>query len=193
VVTVGSGIGHKIFLDGRPLVGPHGWGGEIGHLRVDVAPDAAPCECGGQGHVGALASGRGTVSAIQRLARADQRGFRGSALGAAVGDAGDVDGEAVAAAFRDGDRWVQDAVRTSAAHLGHALAALHLAVGVDRIIVVGGFAFALGEPYRAMVADACASACWNIGQDWDRIVELGIPDDDGGMIGAGVFALDQVP
>lgn len=190
VVTVGSGIGHKIFLDGRPLVGPRGWGGEIGHLRVDHGPDAAPCECGGQGHVGALASGRGTVAAVRRLARVDQPGFRASALGEG-GDIDDIDGEAVAAAFRDGDRWVREAVRASAAHLGHALAALHLAVGVDRIIVVGGFAFALGEPYRAMLVDACAAACWNIGQDWDEIVELGIPDDDGGMIGAGVFALDR--
>jgi glucokinase len=187
VVTVGSGVGHKIFLDGRPLVGPRGWGGEIGHLRVDHGPDAAPCECGGQGHVGAVASGRGTVSAIQRLARVDGRGFRASALG----DAGAIDGEAVAAAFRGGDRWVREAVRVSAAYLGQALAALHLAVGVDRIIVVGGFALALGEPYRAMVAEACASACWDIGQDWDEIIELGIPDDDGGMIGAGVFALDR--
>jgi glucokinase len=138
-----------------------------------------------------LASGRGTVAAVRRLALVDGQGFRASALGAAVGHAGGIDGEAVAAAFRDGDRWVRDAVRTSAAHLGHGLAALHLAVGVDRIIVVGGFAFALGEPYRAMVADACAAACWNIGQDWDEIVELGIPDDDGGLIGAGVFALER--
>jgi glucokinase len=186
VVTVGSGIGHKIFLEGRPLVGPRGWGGEIGHLRVDHGPDAAPCECGGQGHVGAVASGRGTVAAIQRLARVDETGFRASALGSAI------DGEAVAAAFRDGDRWVRAAVQVSAAYLGQALAALHLAVGVDRIIVVGGFAFALGEPYRAMLVNAGAAACWNIGQDWDEIVRLGIPDDDGGMIGAGVFALDQL-
>jgi glucokinase len=190
VVTVGSGIGHKVFVEGRPLVGPRGWGGEIGHLRVEHGPDAARCECGGLGHLGAVASGRGTVWAVQRLARDDDQGFRASSLGAAGCDAGDIDGEAVAAAFRAGDRWVRDAIGVSAGYLGQALAAIHLAVGVDRIVVVGGFAFALGEPYRAMVVDACEAACWNIGQQWDKIVELGIPDDDGGMIGAGIFALE---
>ena len=34
VLTVGSGIGNKIFLDGRPYVGEHGFGGEIGHVKV---------------------------------------------------------------------------------------------------------------------------------------------------------------
>ena len=34
VLTVGSGIGNKIFLDGRPYVGDHGFGGEIGHVKV---------------------------------------------------------------------------------------------------------------------------------------------------------------
>jgi glucokinase len=192
VVTVGSGIGHKVFVEGRPLVGARGWGGEIGHLRVEHGSDAAHCECGGQGHLGAVASGRGTVWAIQRLALDDEQGFRASALGAAVHDAGDIDGAAVAAAYRDGDGWVRDAIRVSAGYLGQALAAIHLAVGVDRIVVVGGFAIALGEPYRAMLVDACAAACWNIGQDWDEIIELGIPDDDGGMIGAGLFALETL-
>ena len=62
IVTVGSGIGHKLFLDGRPRVGPRGRGGEIGHLRLDRAPDAVECECGGRGHLGGLASGRAVVA-----------------------------------------------------------------------------------------------------------------------------------
>src|SRR2546427_7668518 len=43
ILTVGSGIGHKVFLDGRPRVGPGGRGGEIGHLRLDFSADPAPC------------------------------------------------------------------------------------------------------------------------------------------------------
>src|SRR6185312_8922728 len=52
VVTVSSGIGHKVFLDGRPVTGPSGRGGEIGHVVVDPRPEAPECDCGGRGHLG---------------------------------------------------------------------------------------------------------------------------------------------
>jgi predicted NBD/HSP70 family sugar kinase len=58
IVTVSSGIGLKIFVAGRPVVGAAGRGGEIGHLRVDFAPTAPVCDCGGQGDLGAIASAR---------------------------------------------------------------------------------------------------------------------------------------
>jgi glucokinase len=76
--------------------------------------------------------------------------------------------------------------------LGQAMAAIHLAVGVERFVLTGGFAFALGEPYRRMVADAADTSSWQIGFRWNEAVEFGIPDDDQGMVGAGLFAARQV-
>lgn len=64
--TLGSGIGLKVFLDGQPRVGPHGFGGELTHMVFDTSPNAPLCDCGGRGHLGALASGR----AWQRVANA---------------------------------------------------------------------------------------------------------------------------
>lgn len=64
--TLGSGIGLKVFLDGQPRVGPHGFGGELTHMVFDTSPNAPLCDCGGRGHLGALASGR----AWQRVATA---------------------------------------------------------------------------------------------------------------------------
>ena len=180
IVTVGSGIGHKLFLDGRPRVGPRGRGGEIGHLRLDHTPDAAECECGGRGHLGGLASGRAVVLELRRRSQADPA-FAGSELrNVAV-----IDGPAVAAAFHAGDRFTLDTVEPAASFLGQGLAALHLDSGVERIILVGGFAVALGEPFRRMVARACADACWDVGQDWDRILETG--EEDAGLRGAGLY------
>ena len=62
--TLGSGVGLKVFLDGQPRVGPHGLGGELTHMVFDASPSAPLCDCGGRGHLGALASGR----AWQRVA-----------------------------------------------------------------------------------------------------------------------------
>lgn len=42
VVTVSSGVGHKVFVDGRPLLGAGGEGGEIGHVVVDRLATAPP-------------------------------------------------------------------------------------------------------------------------------------------------------
>jgi len=64
--TLGSGIGLKVFLDGQARVGPHGFGGELTHMVFDASPNAPLCDCGGRGHLGALASGR----AWQRVASA---------------------------------------------------------------------------------------------------------------------------
>ena len=61
--TLGSGVGLKVFIDGAPQVGPHGQGGELTHMVFDPSPSAPLCDCGGRGHLGALASGR----AWQRL------------------------------------------------------------------------------------------------------------------------------
>jgi glucokinase len=62
-LTVSTGIGGAVLVDGRPLVGPDGSAGELGHLLVDL--DGPPCGCGANGHLEAIASG----SAIARLAR----------------------------------------------------------------------------------------------------------------------------
>lgn len=56
--TLGSGIGLKVFIGGAPQVGPRGLGGELTHMVFDPAADAPLCDCGGRGHLGALASGR---------------------------------------------------------------------------------------------------------------------------------------
>lgn len=174
IVTVSSGIGHKVFIGGRPAVGVRGAGGEIGHLRVDESLDAPVCECGGRGHLGAIASGRGVLLQARRR-------DGNEALGS--GD--------LVAAFRRGEGWAAEVVTRSAVPLGSALAAMHLGVGVERFVLVGGFALALGEQYRRSVAAAASARCWSGDADWLTRVELGIDDDHSGLIGAGIAGAIQ--
>ena len=73
VVTVSSGIGSKIFdrSSSQGVLDDVPYAGEIGHLTVDEAPDAPRCDCGGSGHLGAIASGRGIERQARRLAQSD--------------------------------------------------------------------------------------------------------------------------
>ena len=192
IITVGSGIGHKVFIGGRALVGAGGMGGELGHLLVDRSAEAPRCACGRVGHLGAIASGRGVVAAMRRAALADPAAFRSSRLGGIVrGD--EVSGPDVARAFASNDQWTTEIVTRASSYLGIAIASVHLGVGIERFVLVGGFALAMGEPYRELVARSAGAASWDLGQDWAGMVELGSSDDDHGMVGAGLVAIGDAP
>jgi predicted NBD/HSP70 family sugar kinase len=172
IVTVGSGVGHKVFLRGQPVAGVNGRGGEIGHLRVDWAADAVPCDCGGSGHVGGLASGRGVAALVSRRTGLE------------------LTGPEIVAAYQAGDEAVLECVAESARHLGVALGAIHLDTGVERIVVQGGFAQAMGPSWLGQVAAAAAAATWSTGQSWPDMLQFGAPDDDSALLGAGWFVTD---
>jgi glucokinase len=95
------------------------------------------------------------------------------------------------AAFRRNEPWAVRVTEHCAGPLGWALAAMHLGLGIERFVLVGGFALALGEPYRQLVAGAADARCWNAPGDWNSRVHLGVNDDLSGMIGAGIAGLQQ--
>ena len=187
VLTLGSGVGGKLFIEGRPLLGRRGYGGEIGHWRVPGAPLVA-CDCGGFGHLSALASGRGAVRLARWRAAEDPPAFAAARLGSA--DA--LTPEALVAAFHAGDPWARASIAASAEHLGAALAACALAAGLELFFLTGGFAVAAGEPFRALTAVAAARHAWSIGPDWDSMLRLAAPDEEPGLIGAGFRVLDRL-
>lgn len=191
VVTISSGIGHKVFLGGRPVVGLTGRGGELGHLRVDFSEEAPMCDCGGRGHLGAVASGRALRDQAMRRARCDPSAFASSRLAYSVaGDISRIENHLIAHAFHAGDSWTRDLVTRVAEPLGRALAGVHSAVGVERFVMMGGVAHALGPQYLRLVALAAGRSEWALGQNWETMLELGEFGDDAGLIGAGRLAVD---
>lgn len=189
VLTLGSGVGGKLFIDGKPLLGRLGFGGEIGHWRVPGAPLTA-CDCGGRGHLSGLSSGRGSLRLAQWRAGEDPGAFQASAAAAACGgDAARLTPEQLVQAFHAGDPWAVASLDASADHLGAALAAMALAAGLELFFLTGGFAVAAGEPFRAKVAAAAETYAWRTGQDWDAAVRLAERDEEPGLLGAAAYAL----
>ena len=175
IVTVGSGIGNKVFLDGEPRLGTQCLGGEIGHLRVRPAPGTPFAE--ELAELGSLASGRGMLW----LAAARNNVGAGRLRDQPVTDEASAN---FVAAFRAGDEGALAVAAASSHPLAMTLGALHLGLGLARFIIVGGFAKALGEPYRALLATLCRDLTWDVGQDWDRMISLGPPDVEEGLEGA---------
>jgi glucokinase len=185
IVTVSSGIGHKVFIDGEPIVGALGAGGEIGHVRVRYRGPSVRCECGGIDHLGAIASGRGVLRLARMRAAADPR-FVSAWLGRACGSPEAITNERIAEAFRAGDPWTVDVVRTGVEPLGWMLGLVRSLVGIERFVVVGGFADALGDKLCVELARAAARADWDRTGHWERRVVPGKLGDDAGLLGAAI-------
>ncbi len=69
LLTLGTGVGGGIVIDGKPFSGAHGMGGEIGH--IEIVPDGTPCSCGNRGCLETYASAlalthRGRLSVVER-------------------------------------------------------------------------------------------------------------------------------
>lgn len=60
MVTLGTGVGGGVILDGRIRAGEHGGAGEIGHIRVNEN-ETRLCGCGGHGHLEQYASATGVA------------------------------------------------------------------------------------------------------------------------------------
>jgi glucokinase len=185
IFTVGSGIANKIFSHGQPMLGPNGRGGEVGHLAAWRGSRWLPGLVEERIHLGDVASGRGTLQVAQLLAQREPATFRRSVLGQLPVS---FDNEALAEAFNLEDEFARRAIRLSAEALAHAIASVHVLVGCEQIFLTGGFAVALGEPYRRMLLDEAREFTWDLGQDWDAIIKLG--DDADGLRGGEVFARD---
>jgi predicted NBD/HSP70 family sugar kinase len=185
LITVSSGIGNKVYWRGTVLLDDAGYGGELGHWRCDPDPAAPLCDCGGRGHLGAIASGRGMLAAARRTGRADPDAYARSVLGGA--DPDELSSEALAAAMRGGDPFALQVLRAGQRHLASAITTIYTSIGVRRFRIIGGFATAVGDRY-AQELTACLreAGCFSLSASQvSAMVQLGHADDDHGLIGAG--------
>ena len=130
-ITVSTGIGGGMITDGRPLVGPDGTAGEVGHLVVEI--DGPRCGCGGVGHVEAIASG----TAIAREGQAVLAAGRSTRLAELVSDGEDLDAELVARVAAEGDAACAAILERAWIAIGAMCASL-VNVFDPEVIVIGG-------------------------------------------------------
>lgn len=132
-VTVSTGIGAGIILDGRLHRGAQGRAGELGHMIM--IEDGPLCSCGSRGCLEAVASG--TAIARQARERAAKEGD-GILLELAGGDSRSITAQVVAEADRRGDPIARWAIDSAVRYLGLGLATLVNVLNPDLIIVGGG-------------------------------------------------------
>jgi glucokinase len=135
MVTLGTGIGGGIVVDGHIQVGGHGFAGEIGHMVVD--PAGPPCPCGRRGCWERYASGGGLGLLAREAALA---GKLPGVVARAGGDPEGVRGEDVTAAALSGDADARRVVQQVGAWVGFGLANLACVLDPECFVLGGGLA-----------------------------------------------------
>ncbi len=184
LVTVGTGIGGGIVLDGRLFRGAHGVAGEIGH--VNAVPDGRPCGCGRNGCLEQYASGNALVREARLLA-AERRSEAGALLALGDGTPEGVQGLHVTEAAKSGDPVAMEAFTIVGTWLGRGLADL-AAVLDPEVFVIGGGVSEAGDLLLASARQTLADKL--IGQQnrpapLVKIAELG---NTAGLVGAADLA-----
>lgn len=148
-MTIGTGIGGGLILDGKLYHGASDAAGEIGHTTIDST--GRRCKCGNYGCLEAYASG----PAIAERAREVLEGHTESILPAMVdGDVRRITAQTVFEASKKGDPVALEVVRDTAHFLGVGIATLINVFNPDIVVVAGGVTQAgeiLFEPMRAEV------------------------------------------
>lgn len=153
MVTLGTGVGGGVVLDGRLYRGAFGVGGEVGHIRVERA--GRLCGCGNRGCLEAYASGSALLRQARTLVRSADPAATELAR-ACEGEPQRLTGAAVSAAAERGDAAAQALIVEVGTWLGEGLASI-AAVLDPGVFVVGGGLSVVGdlllEPARAAYAE----------------------------------------
>jgi len=177
-ITLGTGVGGGIILDGKLWRGTDGSAGEIGHAAVEPF-SGPPCKCGNTGCLEMYAS----ATAIVRMAREGLERFPDSVL-----QDGCIDSKKIYKAGKAGDELALEVFKTMGDYLGVGLANLMNTLGPEVIVIGGGVANAwdLFEPH--MIAQVQSRAFTSLSKRVPiRPAECG---DNAGLLGAAKLAFD---
>jgi glucokinase len=134
LVTVGTGVGGGLVLDGELYRGAYGVGAEIGHLRV--VPDGILCGCGHHGCFEQYASGSALVREARQIA-ANGVPAAAALLERAGGVVEEIDGPMITAAAREGDPFALGRLAELGRWLGSGIASL-VTVLDPAVVAIGG-------------------------------------------------------
>ena len=175
MVTLGTGVGGGIIMDGKILTGENGAAGEIGHITVNPK-ETLTCGCGCKGCLEQYSSATGVIRmAKERLEASDKpselRKF----------DADEIGGKEVFDAYKAGDELAAEAVNEFAIYLGMGLGNVASVVDTQAFVIGGGLSKngpvvidIVKEQYKKNVMFALKNTEF-------RLAELG---NDAGMYGA---------
>jgi len=188
-LTLGTGVGGAIVINGEVFRGAHGLAGEIGHMTLDL--QGPECACGARGCLENYVGNRFIVeNAVKRLEK-NSHGPQGNILlKMAGGDPGKITPKMLAEAAYEGDKIAIEIWRETGHYLGTALAVLVNLINPECFIIGGGVAKAGAILFDEMRNTMASLAMNDLGKE-TPILEAQL-SEDAGIIGAATAAIGCV-
>ena len=133
MVTLGTGVGGGIIVNGHIMHGTNGMAGEIGHI-TSIPEGGAPCNCGRTGCIETIASATG----ISRISKEKALKDTSSSLYSLLQEKGEIQAKDVAAAAEKGDKVAIETLEEVTFHLGLVIANLANSINPGKIVIGGG-------------------------------------------------------
>jgi glucokinase len=184
-LTLGTGIGGGIVIDGKIYHGVTDAAGEFGHVTIDA--NGRRCKCGNYGCIEAYASG---PAIAERAVEGIQSGAETGLAQYVNGDLSKITAQIVYEAANDGDEWAHEVVRETASLLGAAVASFINIFNPEVVVICGGVTQAgdwLFNPLRSEVKRRAFKPAWEACQ----IVPGTLPGTAGVYGAAAVFIQDH--
>lgn len=184
-VTLSTGIGAGILIDGKIYTGAIGAAGEVGHMTID---DNGPiCNCGNRGCWETLASG----TALAREARRRiVGGVRTSILEYAEGDIEKVTPQAIDTAAQQGDSLAKELIARTGYYVGVGLANL-INIFNPELIVIGGGLSNIGDMLLKPAFKVAEERAFKEAFQAVRFASAGLGPNSG-VLGAAAFAFQEM-
>jgi glucokinase len=172
MLTLGTGIGGGLILDGKPYRGFVGAGAEIGHMVLQYGGEPCGGNCTGHGHFEQISSGRA----------ADRKAVELLGEGAT--------GRELVGAARDGNAEALEAVREIGRTLGAGIGSLVNIFNPEVVVIGGGFSQAR-DLFLEPALETMREEALPPGRDLVRVVPA-LLGPDAGLVGAGFVAFEAV-
>lgn len=185
MMTLGTGVGGGVVLDGRVWRGSTGMAGEIGH--IPVREGGRMCGCGKHGCLETYASANGVArTARERIGEEKARML----LEMVSGVPEKIDSGIMAQCAGKGDPFCLEIFEEAGRDLGKAMAVIALTLDVSHFVIGGGMAEAL--PYLlASMRKAALDHAYTLNEDKLVIVKAAL-GDDAGIIGSAWTAISTL-
>jgi len=184
-LTLGTGIGGGIILNGKLVHGADGMAGELGHITV--VPNGPRCTCGNDGCLEALAS----ATAITREAIKAAAGHPESDLNAGSGGSAEgITAEMVYRSAASGDRVSRNIYYVMGRYLGIGIDSLLNIFNPDKVVIGGGVSGAW-EMFSPSMEEEIEKRAFRIPAQRARVVPAAC-GDDAGLLGAAYVVFNGI-
>lgn len=184
VITLGTGLGSGVVVDGKLVYGSDGFAGEIGHTIYD--PNGRVCGCGRRGCLETYASATGIRRTVMELlANSNQdSSLRNVSFN-------DLDSKMIYSAASAGDKLAIEAFQFTGKVLGLKLADAIAVTSPEAIILFGGLALAgnlIIEPTKRSMEENL----FHVFRNKVKILQSGLPEGNSAVLGASALIWNEI-